>query len=294
MQRTTEILVLLTSLHFGDRAHAQRVDNTPDTPQPTPQAKSSNSGPSHNVQASLTGNFLQRLGEAYMTGWRADPNTAATPPPLRRGYPAPLDSPPFPGGDFSVGGTPIIGAPDTSTYILMQALNNNRTHTKVYGRLNGGFNVSTSDKGDGANSPPARYYNTNRVTPDQEVLYVERLPNTVQTDHVDWGFRFAQLFGQDYRYTTSKGVFSSQLLKHNHGYGYDPVVFYVDPYIPNVREPATRSNTASTRSVMVAGLARRSCSARSCASSIHTSSRPMTTAPGRRSFIVAGDITYHF
>ena len=66
------------------------------------------------------------------------------------------------------------------------------------------------------------------------MLYVERLPDTVQTDHVDWGFRFAQLYGQDYRYTTTKGVLSSQLLKHNHEYGYDPVMFYVDLYIPNV------------------------------------------------------------
>ena len=98
----------------------------------------------------LTGNFFQRLDKAYLNDWRPDPNAAATPLPLRRGYPAPLDSPPFPGSDYSIGGTPIIGAPDTSTYVLMQALNQNRTRTKVYGWLNGGFNVSTSHKGDGA------------------------------------------------------------------------------------------------------------------------------------------------
>jgi hypothetical protein len=57
-----------------------------------------------------------------------------------------------------VGGTPVIGAPDTQTYSLMQAINENRSRIKIYGWLNGGFNVSTSNKGDGANSPAAYYY----------------------------------------------------------------------------------------------------------------------------------------
>ncbi len=116
----------------------------------------------------------------------------------------------------------------------MQAINQNRSRIKVYGWLNGGFNVSTSNKGDGANSPASYYYNPNRVTADQQVLYIERLPNTVQTEHVDWGFRLAQLYGQDYRYTTSKGVFSQQLLARNHENGYDPIMYYFDLYIPHV------------------------------------------------------------
>ena len=197
-----------------------------------------------------SGNFFERLGAAYKTDWTpaltpppttteptipdsAMPANAEPPSAVRRGYPAPLDSPPFPGADFSVGGTPVIGAPDTQTYILMQAINQNRSRIKIYGWFNGGFNVSTSNKGDGANSPAAYYYNPNRVIPDQEVLYVERLPDSVQTDHVDWGFRLAQLYGQDYRYTTTKGIFSQQLLARNHEYGYDPVMFYVDIYFPH-------------------------------------------------------------
>ena len=200
------------------------------------------------------GNFVERLGKAYMADWTpaltppssttepvtgtASTPVAATPTtaPVRRGYPAPLDSPPFPGSDFSVGGTPTIGAPDTQTYILMQAINQNKSRTKIYGWFNGGFNVSTSNKGDGANSPAAYFYNPNRITPDQQVLYVERLPDEVQTDHVDWGFRIAQLWGQDYRYTTSKGIFSQQLLARNHEYGYDPVMYYVDVYFPHVAQ----------------------------------------------------------
>ena len=82
----------------------------------------------------------------------------------------------------------------------------NRSRTKIYGWFNGGFNVSSSNKGDAANSPAAYYYSPNRIVPDQQVLYIERLPDTVQTDHVDYGFRLAQLYGQDYRYTTTKGI----------------------------------------------------------------------------------------
>jgi Putative beta-barrel porin-2, OmpL-like. bbp2 len=176
--------------------------------------------------------FMFRFADAYRQDWQ--PTQPSSPSPTRRGYPAPLDSPPFPSNDYSVGGTPVIGAPDTQTYSLMQAINQNRSRVKIYGWLNGGFNVSTSNKGDLANAPASYYVNPNRLVPDQEVLYIERLPDTVQTDHIDWGFRFAQLYGQDYRYTTAKGIFSQQLLARNHEYGYDPVMAYFDVYFPHV------------------------------------------------------------
>jgi len=53
----------------------------------------------------------------------------------------------------------------------------------------------------------------------------------VQTDHFDWGFRLANLYGLDYSFTTAKGVFSQQLLYNNQEYGYDPVMMYVDLYL---------------------------------------------------------------
>ena len=178
------------------------------------------------------GNFFVRLAGAYHEDWY--PSQPATPAPPRRGFEGPLDSPPFPSSDWSVGGTPVIGAPDTQSYPLMQAIDENKSRVKIYGWLNGGFNISTSNKGDGANAPAAYFVNPNRITPDQQVLYVERLPDTVQTGHFDYGFRFAQLYGQDYRYTTAKGIFSQQLLARNHEYGYDPVMFYADLYFPHV------------------------------------------------------------
>lgn len=184
------------------------------------------------VPDSAHGNFFARVSSSYGEDWH--PTQPVSPTPARRGYDAPLDSTPFPSPDYSVGGSPTIGAPDTQTYPLMQAINGNRSRIKVYGWLNGGFNVSTSNKGDGANSPASYYYNPNRLTADQQVLYIERLPDTVQTDHVDWGFRIAQLYGQDYRYTTAKGILSQQLLARNHENGYDPVMFYADIYFPHV------------------------------------------------------------
>src|SRR5271167_1568250 len=96
--------------------------------------------------------FFSRLVEAYRGDWNSATQTATpdpVPDPIRRGYPAPLDSTPFPSSDYSVGGTPVIGAPDTQTYPLMEAINQNRSRTKIYGWFNGGFNVSTSNKGDG-------------------------------------------------------------------------------------------------------------------------------------------------
>ncbi len=71
---------------------------------------------------------------------------------------------------------------------------------------------------------------------DQFIFRVERQPNTVQTDHVDWGFLVDNIYGMDYRYTIAKGIFSDQLLKRNQLYGYDPTQVYMLLYIPNVAE----------------------------------------------------------
>ena len=68
-------------------------------------------------------------------------------------------------------------------------------------------------------------------------MIFERLPDTVQTNkHVDWGYHFTGLFGTDYRYTTAKGYFSTQLLKHNRQYGADAPIEYLDLYMPAVAQ----------------------------------------------------------
>ena len=71
---------------------------------------------------------------------------------------------------------------------------------------------------------------------NQFVLYAERLPDSVQRDHIDWGFHLTALYGTDYRYTFAKGYFSDQWLDDHHQYGFDPTLEYVDLYLPHVAQ----------------------------------------------------------
>src|SRR6202522_266207 len=99
-----------------------------------------------------------------------------------------------------------------------------------------GGNASTSNKGKYANNETAYDVIPNSIQLDQAALYFERLPNTVQKEHFDWGFRFTSIYGLDYRYTTAKGIFSQQLLRNNDQYGYDAVMYYLDLYVPKVAQ----------------------------------------------------------
>ena len=68
--------------------------------------------------------FFTRWGQAYVADWHGNP--PGTDPKFlspRRGTPPPIFSPPFPSTDWPIGGTPLIGAPDTQTYVFMQAVN---------------------------------------------------------------------------------------------------------------------------------------------------------------------------
>ena len=173
--------------------------------------------------------FFKRLTRFYRQDWHG--TAAQSPAPPRRGLPSPLESPPFPNSDWSYGGSPVIGEPDTTSYPLMTAWNGARSRTKVYGWVEPSLNFSTSSH---SNAPEANDVYSNRLELSQVVVYVERLPDSVQTDHVDVGYHLTAFYGTDYKYTTDKGYFSSQLLVHNHQYGFDPVLEYIDIYIPHV------------------------------------------------------------
>jgi opacity protein-like surface antigen len=165
---------------------------------------------------------------------------ASEPEPKRLGLPAPLDSPPFPTGDWPLGGSQLIGVPDTAVGSLMkwiydgpngQAWKDSRI--KLYGWAEIGANVSTSTQ----SLAPAGYpIRPNRVELDQLIFRIERLPDTAQKDHVDWGFNVTGIYGLDYRYTTMKGIFSDQLLAKNRTYGYDIPTFYGELYFPQIAE----------------------------------------------------------
>ena len=178
-------------------------------------------------------NLFHRWANFYHQDWHPDPNAPASPPPARRGPPSPLDSPPFPSSDWSYGGSPVIGEPDTNSYPLMTAINGAKSRIKIYGWLDPTLNFSNSTH---RNSPEGNDLYSNRFELNQAVLYVERLPDSVQRDHIDWGFHLTALYGTDYRYTTNKGYFSSQLIDHDRQYGFDPSLEYVDIYFPHVAQ----------------------------------------------------------
>jgi len=150
-----------------------------------------------------------------------------------RAMPSPIDSPPFPGGDWL--GYPVIGEPDgVPVYPLQKALfgdSLNASRIKVYGWVDASVNFSSSKE---SNYPLSYAIVPNAIELDQLSLRIERQPDTVQTDHTDWGFRLSTLYGMDYRFTTSKGWFSDQLLKNNNLYGIDPLEAYGIWYFPHV------------------------------------------------------------
>ncbi len=188
--------------------------------------------------------FFHRFGRAFTADWAGNGPATAIPQLPRRGTPPPLFSPPYPAADWPIGGTVVIGAPDGQTYPLMQAVNENKGINKIYGWIEVGGNGSTNNKtnagkGIASNAPAAYDVYANTIQLDQAALYFERIENTAQNTHFDWGYRVTLLYGTDYRFTTSHGLFSQQLLVKNAQYGFDPVMFYYDAYLPHVGKGGT-------------------------------------------------------
>jgi hypothetical protein len=185
--------------------------------------------------------FFHRWGRAYVADWAGNGPTTAVKQSERRGTPAPIYSPPYPAADWPIGGTTVIGAPDGQTYPLMQAINQNKGANKIYGYIEVGGNGSTNNKTNAAkgipsNAPAAYDVYANQIQLDQAALYFERVEDTAQTTHFDYGYRLTLLYGSDYRFTTSHGILSQQLLVKNAEYGFDPVMFYYDAYFPKVAQ----------------------------------------------------------
>jgi hypothetical protein len=189
----------------------------PDAPKPAP-----------------SGGIFARLAHFYHEDWFPAPVSGAPAPAApRRGLASPLDSLPFPNADWSYGGSPVIGEPDGNTYPLMTALypKGNLPRIKFYGWLAPAVDGSTSSD---TNAPEANDVYANRFELNQAVLYIERLPDTVQQDHFDWGFHLTALYGTDYRFTTAKGYFSHQWVDLHRQYGFDPSLEYLDLYFPRL------------------------------------------------------------
>ena len=90
-----------------------------------------------------------------------------------------------------------------------------------------------------SNVPASYWIVPNSFQLDQMLFRLQHTEvDTVQTDHIDWGFRSVVIYGMDYRYTTAGGWFSRQLLANNSLYGWDPAEQYFDLYIPYIGEGA--------------------------------------------------------
>jgi len=193
--------------------------------------------------ASFPASLISAFGEDLSAPAYAPPDPSA--PSSRRIPPSPFDSPPFPSGDWQIGGTPILGDPgELAPWPLMQAIYAGpsgdwwkKSRIQIYGWEDFSWNVSTStntSRGANANFPLIYDLRPNRIEQNQFVLYVERVPNEAQRDYIDWGFRVSAVYGLDYRFMISRGLFSDQLLKHNNYYGFDMPMVYFDLYIPQV------------------------------------------------------------
>ncbi len=185
--------------------------------------------------------FFHRLYGAYWKQFfppEKDPNEPETPEPPRRAMPSPFSAPPFPGSEYQ--GYPLIGVPySTDTYPLMTAIYGipggvgdwwKDSRIKLEGWLTMGANVSTAKN---SNSPTSYWFQPNDVEIDQFVFRAQREADTVQTDHIDWGFRAIALWGADYRYMEAGGWGSDvEFQKHNMKSGWDPTEQYANIYIP--------------------------------------------------------------
>ncbi len=193
--------------------------------------------------------FFERFANYYKLEWgqAGPPSDPNAPSSHRDGWPAtPETTPPMPFTEWPYGGTTAIGVNRTGSVDspLMVAMSNtstgewlNNNGIQVYGWIDPGFNVSSNTVRPGGNAPINYAYTPNTIQLDQAVIYAERTPDTVQTDHVDWGFRLSAIYGENYRYTQSYSPFTAyQINKNNNVYGYDFPMVYAEVYIPQVAE----------------------------------------------------------
>lgn len=158
--------------------------------------------------------------------------------PPRRALPAPFAAP-FPSSEYQ--GSPLIGVPpDDTVWPLQQSFYDTcygnflkKNRIRAYGWFNASMNASNCRH---SNAPEGYWLLPNKIMLDEFVFRVERQVDSVQTEHLDIGFRSSYLFGTDYRYMTAGGWTSYQLLKHNKLYGYDFTEQYIEVYTPKVAD----------------------------------------------------------
>ncbi len=191
--------------------------------------------------------FFERLYNYYKLEWgQAGPPSDPNAPPSRRdGWPpTPQTTPPMPFTEWPYGGTTDLGVtrPGSVDSPFMAAIGNtsvgqwmNDHGFQFYGWVDPGFNVSSNSVRPGGNAPIAYAYTPNTVQLDQFVVYLDKFPDTVQTDHLDWGMRLSAIYGENYRYTQSYAPWTTyQYNKNNQVNGYDFPMVYGELFIPQI------------------------------------------------------------
>ena len=237
--RWTLGLAALGLISLASVAQADPVTNAP----PPPYGKRANES------------FWKRLDQAELeqagTASNPPPDTNAPPAPQRRIGPPPFDAPPYPDGDWQLGGGPnVIGDPGAlrdSPWPLMQAIYDGPngkawydSRIQLYGWWTVSGNISSShdySRSSTPNFPEVYDERSDRVEFDQGVMYIERMADENQVDHIDWGFRLALLWGLDYRFMASRGYLNDvNLLENNHFNGFDTPMMYANLYIPQIAQ----------------------------------------------------------
>ncbi len=256
MQLVSGTAIAASALMWTAAASAQSPSAakapTPVAPETAPTADcTANPDPYKNyacLDTYLGDNVAVRLLNYYKLEWgqAAAPTDPNAPPGRRADWPAtPESTPPMPFTEWPYGGTTSLGVnrPNSVDSPLMVAIANTGTgkflsdnHIQIYGWVDVGANVSSNSRQPAGNAPIGYAYTPNTVQLDQAVVYIERTPDTVQQDHVDWGFRLSGIYGENYRYTTSYGLASYQLLKHNNPNGYDFPMVYGEVFVPQVMQ----------------------------------------------------------
>jgi hypothetical protein len=219
-------------------------------PVPAPIAKTRDpDGPIEGcAQGSEDQSFYTRLKASYKSHFEWDGPDPNTPPTyVVGGAEVPESNPPWPYSTWNVGGSQAIGVENMYYNAFMDALycgiggqKLKDSRFTIYGWIEPGGNLSTSNSrfnyatGTGGNYPAAYSYQPNTIQVDQVALYFERTADEIQRDHFDWGGRFTALYGTDYKYTFSNGIFSSQYLNSAKQYGFDPVMYYLDFWFPKI------------------------------------------------------------
>jgi len=229
-----------------DATGDQATPTTGGTPAAAPAAAAPATIKDSSLGTSVIGRFFNY--QAAEWGLAASPlETDPNAPPSRRANwaPAPETQPPYPFTEYSYGGTTLLGVnrPSSVDSPLMVALADTslgeamaKAHIQTYGWVDVGGNISTSHVHQG-NQPAAYDFAPNTVVLDQAVLYVERTPDTVQDDHVDWGFRVSGIYGTNYRYTASRGFLVDQgLFQKNKVNGFDMPMIYGEIFIPKLAQ----------------------------------------------------------